>query len=94
MPCTAFRGDLLITLLAPPASPSPTPNIPYKAGMGLLKAAHPGFIDGRSFGHMGNTMVFLSPDLSDKIPGELPEGFGVDASGKGGWHLPPRLHAG
>ena len=38
---------------------------------------------------MGNTMVFSSPDLSDKIPGELPEGVGVDASGKGGWHLTP-----
>lgn len=42
---------------------------------------------------MGTTAAFSSPDSSDKIPGELSQGFGVDASGKGSWH-PPWLRAG
>lgn len=43
---------------------------------------------------MGTTAAFSSPDSSDKIPGELSQGFRVDASGKGGWHLTPWLRAG
>ena len=47
-------------LLSPPASPSPTPNILYEAGMWLLKAAHPGFIDVKFWPHGEYCSVLIS----------------------------------